>query len=64
MLVMPRDFHGHHTHVDQGRSVDMVRTKNPIAMQAADKTDAITPVTRDEDVSGNAGSGPTRWLPR
>jgi biopolymer transport protein ExbD/biopolymer transport protein TolR len=32
----------------KGVSVDMVRTKNPIAMQAADKTDAvIVAVTRD-----------------
>jgi len=32
----------------KGVSVDMVRTKNPIAMQAADKTDAvIIAVTRD-----------------
>ena len=32
----------------KGASVDMVRTKNPIAMQAADKTDAvIVAVTRD-----------------
>lgn len=32
----------------KGVSVDMVRTKNPVAMQAADKTDAvIIAVTRD-----------------
>src|SRR6266496_57320 len=32
----------------KGVSVDMVRTKNPIAMQAADKTDAvIVAVSRD-----------------
>ena len=32
----------------KGQSVEMVRTKNPIAMQAADKTDAvIVAVTRD-----------------
>ena len=32
----------------KGASVDMVRTKNPIAMQAANKTDAvIVAVTRD-----------------
>ena len=32
----------------KGVSVDMVKTKNPIAMQAADKTDAvIVAVTRD-----------------
>jgi biopolymer transport protein ExbD len=32
----------------KGASVDMVKTKNPIAMQAADKTDAvIVAVTRD-----------------
>ncbi|HLN02853.1 MAG TPA: biopolymer transporter ExbD [Bryobacteraceae bacterium] len=34
--------------LSKGVSVDMVRTKNPIAMQAADKTDAvIVAVTRD-----------------
>jgi len=34
--------------LSKGVSVDMVRTKNPIAMQAADKTDAvIIAVTRD-----------------
>jgi biopolymer transport protein ExbD len=34
--------------LQHGVSVDMVRTKNPIAMQAADKTDAvIVAVTRD-----------------
>jgi biopolymer transport protein ExbD len=34
--------------LSKGVSVDMARTKNPIAMQAADKTDAvIVAVTRD-----------------
>ena len=34
--------------LSKGVSVDMVRTKNPISMQAADKTDAvIVAVTRD-----------------
>jgi len=34
--------------LSKGVSVDMVRTRNPIAMQAADKTDAvIVAVTRD-----------------
>lgn len=36
--------------LSKGVSVDMVRTKNPIAMQAADKTDAIiVAVTRNGD---------------
>ena len=43
--------------LSKGVSVDMVRTKNPIAMQAADKTDAvIIAVTRD----GKSYLGSTR----
>ena len=43
--------------LSKGVSVDMVRTKNPIAMQAADKTDAIiVAVTRD----GKSYIGSTR----
>src|SRR5450756_1551578 len=34
--------------LSKGVSVDMVKTKNPIAMQNADKSDAIlVPITRD-----------------
>src|ERR1051325_2379030 len=37
--------------LSKGVSVDMVKTKNPIAMQAADKTDAVLiAVTRDGKV--------------
>ncbi len=46
--------------LSKGVSVDMVRTKNPIAMQAADKTDAvIVAVTRD----GKAYLGSTQVAP-
>jgi len=48
MLVMLIIFMVITPMLTKGVSVDMVRTKNPIAMQAADKTDAvIVAVTRD-----------------
>src|SRR5579872_2368295 len=48
MLVMLIIFMVITPMLSKGVSVDMVRTKNPIAMQAADKTDAvIVAVTRD-----------------
>lgn len=46
--------------LSKGVSVDMVKTKNPIAMQAADKTDAIiVAVTRD----GKSYLGSTQVAP-
>jgi biopolymer transport protein ExbD/biopolymer transport protein TolR len=46
--------------LSKGVSVDMVKTKNPIAMQEADKTDAVlVAVTRD----GNAFLGTTKTAP-
>jgi biopolymer transport protein ExbD len=48
MLVMLIIFMVITPMLTKGVSVDMVKTKNPIAMQAADKTDAvIVAVTRD-----------------
>lgn len=48
MLVMLIIFMVITPMLTKGVSVDMVRTKNPIAMQAADKTDAvIVAVSRD-----------------
>ena len=48
MLVMLIIFMVITPMLTKGVSVDMVRTRNPIAMQAADKTDAvIVAVTRD-----------------
>jgi biopolymer transport protein ExbD len=48
MLVMLIIFMVITPMLTKGVSVDMVRTKNPVAMQAADKTDAvIVAVTRD-----------------
>ena len=46
--------------LSKGQSVDMVRTKNPIAMQSADKEDAVlVAVTRD----GKAYLGSTQIKP-
>jgi len=46
--------------LSKGVSVDMVKTRNPIAMQAADKSDAVmVAVTRD----GNVFLGSDRILP-
>ena len=57
MLVMLIIFMVITPMLTKGVSVDMVRTKNPIAMQAADKTDAvIVAVTRD----GNTFLGNTK----
>ena len=48
MLVMLIIFMVITPMLTKGVSVDMVKTKNPVAMQAADKTDAvIVAVTRD-----------------
>ena len=46
--------------LSKGKTVDMVRTRNPIAMQAADKEDAVVvAVTRDGKVFlGNAQTMP------
>jgi len=47
--------------LSKGVSVDMVKTKNPIAMQAADKEDAVlVAVTRD----GKAYLGSTQVAPK
>ena len=47
--------------LSKGQSVDMVRTKNPIAMQSADKEDAVlVAVTRD----GKAYLGSTKIDPK
>ncbi len=47
--------------LSKGVSVDMVKTKNPIPMQAADKSDAIlVAVTRD----GKVYLGTTRCRPK
>ncbi len=75
MLVMLIIFMVITPMLSKGVSVDMVRTKNPIAMQAADKTDAvIVAVTRDgktylgntqvpADRSGAEGQGPADQPP-
>jgi len=34
-------LYGHHPMLSKGVSVDLVKTQNPISMQAADKSDAI-----------------------
>ena len=50
--------------LSKGVSVDMVRTKNPIAMQAADKTDAvIIAVTRNGDCFLGQNKVPSEDLP-
>ena len=47
--------------LQKGQSVDMVRTRNPIAMQSADKEDAVlVAVTRD----GKAYLGSTQIKPK
>jgi biopolymer transport protein ExbD/biopolymer transport protein TolR len=57
MLVMLIIFMVITPMLTKGVSVDMVRAKNPIAMQAADKTDAvIVAITRD----GNTFLGNTK----
>jgi biopolymer transport protein ExbD len=46
--------------LSKGQNVDMVRTKNPIAMQAADKEDAVlVAVTRDGKVFLSPGNAQT-----
>ena len=50
--------------LSKGVSVDMVKAKNPIAMQAADKSDAITiAVTRDGTTFLNTTRVPAADLP-
>ena len=50
--------------LSKGVSVDMARTKNPIAMQAADKSDAIVvAVTRDGKTYLNTTQMPAADLP-
>jgi biopolymer transport protein ExbD len=50
--------------LSKGVSVDMVKTQNPISMQAADKSDAITiAVTRDGKVYLNTTQMPPADLP-
>jgi biopolymer transport protein ExbD/biopolymer transport protein TolR len=50
--------------LSKGVSVDMVKAKNPIAMQAADKSDAITiAVTRDGTTFLNTTRVPPADLP-
>ena len=50
--------------LSKGISVDMVKTKNPIAMQAADKSDAIIiAVTRDGKMYLNTTQMPADQLP-
>jgi len=60
MLVMLIIFMVITPMLSKGISVDMVKTKNPIAMQEADKTDAVlVAVTRD----GKAFLGTTQMPP-
>jgi len=60
MLVMLIIFMVITPMLSNGQSVDMVRTKNPIAMQSADKEDAVlVAVTRD----GKAYLGSTQIKP-
>jgi len=50
--------------LSKGVSVDMVKTKNPIAMQAADKSDAVlVAVTRDGKVFLGSDQLPAEDLP-
>ena len=61
MLVMLIIFMVITPMLSKGQSVDMVRTKNPIAMQSADKEDAVlVAVTRD----GKAYLGSTKIDPK
>jgi biopolymer transport protein ExbD/biopolymer transport protein TolR len=66
MLVMLIIFMVITPMLTKGVSVDMVRTKNPVAMQAADKTDAvIVAVTRDgKTYLGNNQVAADRWRRR
>src|SRR5437016_5113718 len=54
--------------LSKGQSVDLVRTKNPIAMQAADKEDAVmVAITRDGKVflsPGNSQMPPDQLAPK
>ncbi len=51
--------------LNKGVAVDMVKTKNPIAMQAADKSDAVlVAVTRDGKVFLGSDAMPPEDLPQ
>jgi biopolymer transport protein ExbD len=64
MLVMLIIFMVITPMLSKGVTVDMVRTKNPIAMQAADKSDAIIAViTRDGKTYLNTTQMPPEDMP-
>src|SRR5215472_10237068 len=64
MLVMLIIFMVITPMLSKGVSVDMVKTKNPIPMQAADKSDAIVcAVTRDGSTFLNTTKTPAEDLP-
>src|SRR5947207_9620480 len=64
MLVMLIIFMVITPMLSKGVSVDLVKTKNPIAMQAADKSDAIVcAVTRDGKTYLNTTQMPAEDLP-
>jgi biopolymer transport protein ExbD/biopolymer transport protein TolR len=63
MLVMLIIFMVITPMLSKGVSVDLVKTKNPIPMQAADKSDAIiVAVTRDGNTFLNTGKMPADQL--
>jgi len=65
MLVMLIIFMVITPMLSKGVSVDLVQTKNPIAMQAADKSDAIVcAVTRDGKTYLNTTQMPPEDLPQ
>jgi biopolymer transport protein ExbD/biopolymer transport protein TolR len=65
MLVMLIIFMVITPMLSKGISVDMVRTNNPIAMQAADKDDAVlVAVTRDGSVFLKTTKMPAEALPQ
>jgi biopolymer transport protein ExbD len=65
MLVMLIIFMVITPMLSKGVSVDLVQTKNPIAMQAADKSDAIVcAVTRNGDTFLNTTKMPPEDLPQ
>jgi biopolymer transport protein ExbD len=65
MLVMLIIFMVITPMLTKGQSVEMVRTKNPIAMQAADKTDSIIlAVTRDGRCYLGSNQMPADQLPQ
>jgi len=65
MLVMLIIFMVITPMLSKGISVDMVKTKNPIAMQAADKSDAIIcSITRDGKTYLNTTQMPPDQMPQ